>query len=109
MKLNFNIQPQERNIVEIYVSITCIFHKFIDSSIYVSNSEHSILDFHKENTIVTKQELPSNINNKYVSILEHLHQFFLDVYMDDISDMIYQIYHLHLKHYFIQQQHNINY
>ena len=30
------------------------------------------------------------------------------VYIDGIADMIFQIYHLHLEQYYIQQQHDLN-
>ena len=39
--------------------------------------------------------------------LVNLNICFSHVYMDDISDMICQIYHLNLEQYFIQQQHDL--
>ena len=36
------------NTVEIYISIMCICHKYIYYSMSVINSQHSMLDFHKE-------------------------------------------------------------
>ena len=33
---------------------------------------------------------------------------FSNVYVDDIAEMICQIYHLHFEKYYIQQQHDLN-
>ena len=53
-----------------------------------------MLAFHKENTILTKEEIPRNITNKYVSIFRYSQQFVSNVYMNDISDMICHLYYL---------------
>ena len=39
---------------EMYFNIMCICHKIIDSSICGSNSQHTMLDFHKGNTVLQK-------------------------------------------------------
>ena len=51
--------------------------KFTDSGIYGGNIQHSVLAFHQENTIVTKEKMPGNIANEYVIIFEHSQQFCL--------------------------------
>ena len=38
-----------------------------------------------------------------LAYLVNINIFVSDVYMDDIFDIIYQIYHLNLDQYFIQQ------
>ena len=45
------------NIDESYVRIMCICHNFIDCSISDSNIQHSMLDFHKENTVSRKHKI----------------------------------------------------
>ena len=41
-----------RNIDNIYVSIVCICHKFIDYNICSNNNQHSMLTVHKDNTVL---------------------------------------------------------
>ena len=50
-----------RNIGDIYVIIICICNLFIELSIYVSNSQYSMLAFHKGKTVLQ--------NNKCQGIL----------------------------------------
>ena len=45
---NLNEQLQTRNIAGIYVSISIIWHPFIEISILWSNRQHSMLAFHKK-------------------------------------------------------------
>ena len=71
-----------------YVIILCTCHTFIEFSIYGSNSEHSILAFHKENT-VSKQIMPMDIANIYVSIFGKSLQFFYLVYIWMIWPTLY--------------------
>ena len=49
-------------------------HIFIEMIISGSNSQHSMLSFHKKNIDLQKKN-PSNIDNKYVSIFDKSLQF----------------------------------
>ena len=53
---HFNWKIQPINISHIYVRILCTCWAFIDSSIYECNSQHSMLSFHKENTVLLKKK-----------------------------------------------------
>ena len=53
---NISIDNHKKNTEYIYVNITCICHALIGFSIFGSNSQHSMLAFHKENTIFTKNK-----------------------------------------------------
>ena len=79
------------NIDKIWFSIIRICHKFIDSSISVSNRQHSMLGFHKKNAFLLMKKrhriLPTNI----LSYLVNTNIFVADIYMDDIANMICQI------------------
>ena len=44
----FNTQLLPRKISNIYVRIMCIFQRFINSCLFGSNSQHSMLDFNSE-------------------------------------------------------------
>ena len=79
-----------RKIANIYVSITCICHKFIDSSISGSNSEVIM-----PTTVLVSLEIHNG--------------FFSDVYMEDIADIKCQIRHLHLEQYYIEQKNDQNF
>ena len=46
------------------------------------------------------------------NMLEYLiihKSFVIDVYMEDMANMKFQIHHLHLEKYFIQQKHDQNF
>ena len=49
---NINRNLISKNITDIHVGMLCICHNFNDSSISEINIQHSMLDFHKKNTIV---------------------------------------------------------
>ena len=53
---NLDWQPLPIYITDIYVIIMCIFHLFIDSSISVSNTKHSMLYFYKGNTVLLERK-----------------------------------------------------
>ena len=77
------------NILDIYFSITCMCHKFIESSIVGSNIQ---------GIMPTTMLVYLVIDNSFVS----------DVYMDDISKIKCQVHHLHLDQLFIQPRHDEN-
>ena len=67
-----------KNKYDIYVSITCIYRQFIDSSISGSN---------RQGTFPTHLLEYLVIHNSFVS----------DVYMEDIAKIKFQFHHLHLE------------
>ena len=90
-KKNFNWQQQKINIADVYVSIKCNSHKFIDYSIYKSNWQHLMLVFkRKTNFLQIKWQgiLPTNM----LASLEINNSFVLHTFMDDIFN---KICHLH--------------
>ena len=44
------------HIFNIYGSIMCIYHKLITFNIFGINCQHSMLDFHTENTVLQQQK-----------------------------------------------------
>ena len=92
-----------------YFGIMCSCHPFIDSSIYGSKSQYLILALHKENTILLKKKYQLILPKNMLVSLVIQKSFVSDVYMDDISGIKYQPYHLHLEQYFIQQRHDQNF
>ena len=94
---------------EIYVINMCICHLFIDSSISVSNSQHSMLAFYKVKNYLLKKQCQGKLPRNMLASLIYLNIFVSDIYLDDISSMKCQIHHSHLEKYFIQQKHDINY
>ena len=54
---------------------------FIELSICGSDSQHLILDFHKENTVLQNKEMLRNIDDIYVSIFGIYIQFWRLVYI----------------------------
>ena len=85
-----------------------ISEKFFESSISVSNSQHSMLDFHKENTALLKNKCQEIISENMLTSLADINSLVSVIYIYDISNMICQLHHLHLEQYFIQQKYNIN-
>ena len=75
----------------------CICHPFIDCFLYEINSQYYMLAFHKEMSFLRKEEMPRNISKKCVSMSVNSQQFFSDVYMYNISGMIFHIHPLHLE------------
>ena len=75
-----------------YISfnITCICYKLTESSIFGSNSQ---------------EILPTTM----FAYLVIYNSFVSDIYMEDIADTKYQLHHLHLEKYFIQQKHDQNF
>ena len=61
------------------------------------NSQHSMLDFHKENTALLKNKFQGILTTTILSYLVFHNNLISDLYMDDISDIKYQLHHLHLK------------
>ena len=52
--------------------------------------------------------MSSSTANNYLAYLVICNSFVSDEYLNDIYDMICQNNHLHLKQYFIQEQHDLN-
>ena len=49
-----------------------------------------------------------NTAKKYVRIFVYSQQCVFGLHMDDMADMIFQLYHLYLAKYFIQEKHDLN-
>ena len=92
-------------IPDIYVITLRICHNYIDFSISVSNIQHSMLSFHKENTFLLNNKCQVILPKTMLEYFEIHSSFVSDVYMEDIPGIICQLHHLHLEKYFIQQQH----
>ena len=56
-----------------------------------------MLSFHKENTVLQRKKHQGILPTNMLESLVNINIFFSNVYMDDIADMIFQIYHLHLE------------
>ena len=80
--------------VNISVRITCMCQQFIDPSISGSNSQHLMLDFHKENIVLLKNNFQQILTTTTLAFLINNNIFFSDVYMVDITEMICHIHHL---------------
>ena len=74
------------------------------SSIYGSNIQHSILSFHKENTILLKKKCQGIMPTIMLASLVNLRILVCDVYTGDISHMKCLLHHLQLEKYLIQQK-----
>ena len=72
------------NIDESYVRIMCICHKFIDCSISESNIQHSMLDFHKENTVFLKNKCQGILPTSMLTHLINIKSNVIDYLADDI-------------------------
>ena len=66
---------------DIYVRNLCICHPLIDSSISGSNSQHSMLDFHKENTVLLKNKFQGIMPTTMLASLINLNSLVSDVYI----------------------------
>ena len=67
-----------------------------------------MLALHKENTYFPNnkcQGMPPTNMLEYLIIHK---SFVIDVYMEDMANMKFQIHHLHLEQYFIQKERNKN-
>ena len=83
------------NITDIYVIILCICHPFIDYSISGSNSQHSMLDFHKGNTVLLNNKFQGIIPTNMLAYLVNINIYVSDAYMYDIYKIMCQLHHLH--------------
>ena len=84
-----------------YVSIMCLCHPLIDSGIYGINRQHSMLAFHKENTVLLKKICHGMLPITMLAYLVVRNIFVSDVYLDDIANMKFQLHHSHLEQNFI--------
>ena len=96
------------NIAETHVRIMCIFHCFIDFNLFLSNSHHSMLNFHKEYTDLLKKKYKVILPTTMLTSLVIHNSFVSDVFVGDISDMKCQLCYIYLKQYFIQPKHDQN-
>ena len=99
----FTKEEIPKNIANIYVSIICIYRPFIDYTLSGSNSQHSMFTFHKDNIFLHNNKVQLILPTNILASLVNIYSFIYDVYMDDIANMICQLYQ-----YFIQQHHNQN-
>ena len=90
----FQLTTILKKIADIYVVVMCIFYPYIDSSISESNIQYSMLVFHKCQVILTTTMLEYFVVHNIC---------FYGVLMKDISNKKYQLRHIHLDQYFIQQ------
>ena len=60
-----------------------------------------MLDFYKENTILVNNKCKGILPTNMLTYLVNINSFVSDVYMDDIADMICQIYQYFIKKYMI--------
>ena len=67
-----------------------------------------MLYFHNENTVLLKNKRQVILPLNMLASLAIHNSFVSDVYMDDISAMVCQIHHLHLKQYFIKNIYHQN-
>ena len=68
-----------------------------------------MLPFHKEITFLRKNKCKGISPSNMIASLVHLNSYIYNIYMDDIADMISQIYHIHLEQYYTQQQYDTNF
>ena len=68
-----------------------------------------MLAFHKENTVSLNSKCQLILSTNVLEYVVNIHIFVSYVYKEDIYDRIGQIYHLHLKQYFIVEQNDINF
>ena len=86
------------NISDIYVSITCICHKFIDCIIYfaaIPNIQCSI--FTRKTPLIQNKNHQGKIPTSMLVSLKIYNSFISDVYIDNTVKMICQLHHLHLE------------
>ena len=67
-----------------------------------------MLALHKETTVLIKNKYQGIIPTTMLAPLLINNSFVSDVYMDDISGMIYQLHHLNFEQDFIQHKHDQN-
>ena len=67
-----------------------------------------MLDFIKENTVLLRNKYQGIRPTNMLESLVNQNSSVSDSYMEYIPDMIFQLHHLHLEQYFIQQQHDPN-
>ena len=86
----------------------CTCHLLIDSNIYGRNSQHSMLDFHKESIYLLNNRFQGILPTNMLTSLVNINNFVSYLYMDDIYEMICKPQHLHMEQYFIQHKYYIN-
>ena len=64
-----------------------IYHRWIYSSIFGSNRQHSLLDFHKERIVLIKKTSQVTLKTTMLEYLVINISFVSDVYMDYIAKM----------------------
>ena len=85
-----------------------ICQQFVDSNIFKSNIQHSMLAFHKEKTFLLKYKFQGIMPTTMLAYLVNCKKIVTNMYMNDISNIICQLYHLHLEQYFFRQQHDLS-
>ena len=92
------------NTANIYVIRWCIFHPAIELCLCGNNSQHSLLAFQKENKAELKNKFQGILPTFILASLVISTFFTPGVYMDDIANIICQLFQ-----YSIKQQHHQNY
>ena len=72
---HFTGQLQTRNIANVYVSIIIIFDMFIELIISRSNSQRSMLDFHKKNIDLRKKKFQRILPTFMLAYLINIYSF----------------------------------
>ena len=100
--MTFQFTITNKKISDINVSRCCIYNPPIEMSKYGINSQYSMLAFHKENTASQKV-----ISKEYLQPLcQHIWYFSTlfspDVQMEDIANIICQIFYYSIKQFLLQ-------